>query len=418
MSDLHKIARRAFGLMLLAHTAAAQSLTLSYRGHDGASAETATLPALATGNLVGKLTMETNLRSLDYVAAYYSSNGNLLSSETRDATGRAWFVYAGNHNKLIADPLSPMQFPITLPIGESGGAQLPIGTFTLRMWVGPVGGMRYDPVTGVPIAGSIGTATTTVTVQDVPYAVYVPSPRNLVKGSQVEFRVLTSRAVSRNVTFRVYPNDAIGTLSATQVMIPRGKTSSPALTLTVNSSSTEGQILVRDDTGAEYRSSMLKTNPVNSVPLIAGEQEPGIDDWAICTKKARWKRYGEGEQVCGNCATNPTSPAECHVAPGQSHGIYEAAECSWDLLDDCELFREDHQGVQTYTASNTYNQSCGSTQWQVDANGQVSGQINGVGGQVGGSVSASGTITKYQKCCIVRHGPLKTVSLVQCRTID
>jgi hypothetical protein len=412
-----KIPFRTLGALILAQSIAAQTLTLGYRGHDGASAETARMPVLATGNLVGKLTIETTERELEFTAAYYSNNGNLLFSEAGSPDARAWFVFRAQDRRLYPDA-NPMQFPITLPVGEQGGAQLPVGNFTLRVWVGRPGAMRYDPTTGVPVAGFTGTATAPVTVDPVPYAVYVPSPRNLAIGSKVEMRILTDRAVSRNVTFRVLANDLLGSVSATQVMIPRGKTCSPGFILSVTSSNAEGQIVVRDDAGGEYRTSMLRTQPQGTQALGPNEDEPGIDSFAYCSKRAKWRHFGENEQVCGSCATNPSSPVACQVPPGQSHGVYEKAECTWNFTDDCELFREQHNGVQTYSASNTYNQSCGSTQWKIDLTGELTGTIGGIVGQIGGNITAAGTITKYQKCCLVRHGPLATVSLVQCRTID
>ena len=417
MTTNKKTKRGAISLLLLASSVAAQSLTLTYRGDDGVNADSAVFPVLATGNLVGTLTLETTERELEYVTAYYSTNGHLLFSETESRDARAWFVFRPQDRRLTASGTSPMQFSTQLPIGEQGGAQLPVGTFSLRLWVGRVGAMQYDPITGVPISGYTAVVNTPVTVQGVTYALYVPNPRNIVAGSKVELRVLTSRPVARDVVFRVYPNETLGEIAATQVIIPRGQTCSAGFLLKAGLGLSQGQISVRDDVGTEFRSSMLR---LIGEPMARGpnEDEPGIDDYAYCLRKAKWRHFGENEQVCGGCATNPTSPPACQVAPGQSHGVYEKAVCDYYPFDDCELFREQHTGVQTYSASNTFNQSCGATQWHVDVNGQVSGGIGGATGQVGGSVSVSGQTVKYQKCCLVRHGPLQDVSLIQCRTID
>ena len=125
-------------MLLLAPAIAAQSLSVSFRGDDGAVAEGATFPVLATGKLVGTLTVETQARELAYVAAYYSTNNNLLYSETGASAPRAWFVFRAQDRTLVASQGNPMLFPITLPIGEQGGAQLPVGSFLLRVWAGPV----------------------------------------------------------------------------------------------------------------------------------------------------------------------------------------------------------------------------------------------------------------------------------------
>lgn len=405
-------------MLLIAPAITGQSLTVAYRGDDGVDADDATFPVLATGQLAGTFTVETSAHELEYAAAYYSSNGFLLYSETDSADSNAWFVFRPQDRRLTSSDGQPTLFPISLPIGEQGGAQLPVGSFTLRVWAGPVGAMQYDPLTGVPISGFAGTATVPVTVQDVPYALYVPDPRNLIVNSQVHMRVLTTQPVTRDVVFVVNQNPTVGEVEATQVMIPRGETCSAEFTLQTAIGLAEGQIVLLDDNGNEVRSSMLRLVNESMYPLGENEDEPGIDDWAYCASKAKWRAYGENEQVCGGCSTNPTSPVECHVAPGASHGVYTKAVCGFSLVDDCELFRETHKGVQTYSASNTYNQSCGGTQWQVNANGQVTGGINGASGQVGGSISVSGQTVKYQKCCLVRHGPRKDLTLIQCRTID
>lgn len=396
----------------------AQSLQLGWRGDDGAMAETAVLPVLGTGRLVGTLTTPTTERDLEYVVGYYSQTGRLLFSEARqEPGGRVWFVFQPKDHRLAAQGGVGNSFSVSLPIGVAGGAQLPVGNFTVRIWAGRAGNMRYDG-TGVPISGYVTTATAPVMVQDVPYGIYTSNPRAMPVGAAVPMRVLTSQPVRRDTVLRVYGSSALGELSVSQVMIPRGQTCSAEFVLATGSSPVEGQVVVRDDVGVEARSSMLKLVTMTDPEYHQGDEVPELDQWAYCAKKAKWRSYGTEEQVCGDCEENPTSPNECHVGPGEAKAHYDPADCADWFWDECEYFIENHANVQTYAASNTFNQSCGGTKWHIEGGVVVGGSIGGATGEATGSISVSGETIEYRKCCLVRPGPRVNKQLIQCRTID
>ena len=397
---------------------AAQQLTLAFRGHDGSAANEAVFPVLSTGSLVGAVVGVEGPDIAECVVAYYSSNGCLLNSTTGSSPAeRTYFVFRMRDRILKRE--AGRKYSISIPIGAEG-AELPVGNFLLRIWIGARGSMQFDPVTSEPLAGYSATVACQVCVTNVPFAVYVPNPRHLQAGSNVAIRIVTSTPVAQDEFFQVYSPKNLGALSVSQVMIPAGKTCSSEFIMVAESSpGAEGQVVAIAANRSAYRSSKLR---IDQETWTVGEGEqpaiPALDEWAYCAYQSEWLRYGENEPICGPCADNPDSHPSCQAGPGEMRGSYTRPKCMDWLWDECEFFLETQEDVQTYTASNTFDQLCSGIKWKVNLQGGVEADINVASGNLGGEVALAGTSVKYRKCCLMRSSEKKTLTRIQCRTID
>jgi hypothetical protein len=400
--------------------ATSQSLALRFEDHDGSRAAEATFAVLRTGHVVGSLELPGGPSKLECATAFYTSNGHLMYVSTGEMpTDRAYFVYRGA-------PLGGDggRYPVKFPIGTPGAPQLPIGTFTMRLWVAAPGSMTFDAVTGAPDGGSLAVIDTQVAVAGVNFAIHSSNPRNIQAGQIARFRVLTADPVAEDTYLKVFGDDTLGVLGVSQIMIPSGATCSAEFTLEASLGLVEGQIAVVDDSGAEYRSPMLRVVLPSSARLLDGQQEvlPEKDRWAWCAFPAKDLPYGDGEEVCGDCGVNPASPEICQFQAGQRRTRTSAPQCAFAWTTDCEFFHDPIK-VSVLKAGVTFKQPCGSTSSQVSGGTVVGvrlGSQNGSNwnGQTSGNFQSTTERPEHMKCCVVTHDGRGEQTVVQCRTIN
>jgi hypothetical protein len=404
--------------------ATSQSLALRFEDHDGSRAAEATFAVLRTGHLVGSLELPGGPSKLECATAFYTSNGHLMYVSTGEMpTDRAYFVYRGA-------PLGGDggRYPVKFPIGTPGAPQLPIGTFTMRLWVAAPGSMTFDAVTGAPDGGSLAVIDTQVAVAGVNFAIHSSNPRNIQAGQIARFRVLTADPVAEDTYLKVFGDDTLGVLGVSQIMIPSGATCSAEFTLEASLGLVEGQIAVVDDSGAEYRSPMLRVVLPSSARLQDGSQGPlpelpAKDKWAWCKFQAKDSpEFGDGQDACGPCGVNPPSHEICRFPSGAMRAWHAKAECAGALTTDCEYFH-DNIWVQVISAKGTFAKPCGSTSSEVSGGTVVGGRLgrkNGsnLNGQISEGYQSTTQRPEIMWCCTIKHEGPGYAMVVQCRTIN
>jgi len=400
----------------------AQSLSCKFCDHDGIVHESSAIPVLRTGALQGMLECEGLADSLTFVTEFYSASADLLYVETGlNSADKAYFVYP-SEARLVGKGGA---YWVNMPIGTPGSPQLPIGDFAMRTWVAEEGTtMQLDPVTGAPYAGYAAVIDTPISVIDVGFAVYTPNPRNLLVGQVARFRILAADPVQQDEYFEIMGDDSLGVLGATQVMIPAGETYSAEFTLETDTSLVAGQIVALGSDGVEYRSAMLQTVLARTSTAFEDPAIPAIpetDTWAWCAHKAKAHAFGDGEEICGDCAVNPSSAGMCQFPNGLQRFAITGAVCGFALTTDCVFY---HEVIQAFamTGGDTYSKGCGGTTSEVNVNGEVGGTVNkgpvSGSGKVGGSYGSNTNHPLHQKCCIVQHTGQGPRTIVQCKTVE
>ena len=397
----------------------AQSLSLSFRDHDGTVTEDASFPVLRTGSLVGTVDLPvSDPLVLDYVWGFYA-DGELCYAETAPGgETRSHYTFAPEGGgKMVVDGGKGR---VELPYGYDGYMQLPVGGYSLRLWLGRPGEMQVDEFTGEVVRGALYDLRAPVAVESVPFAVHTWSPRRIEFDEEVVFRVITEDPVERDTYFTVTAPEGVGELSVSQVLIPAGSTASADFLFVAPALRVEGALAAIRDDGVQMDSPMLRIEPNSNFVTegSVGVTLPPDDGWAYCSTKAKPISYGAGGERCSKDCDNPAPAADemCLVTPGLARAQWTVARCSFAFTTDCQFYT-DTLMLNYYTAEPTYLKPCGATTTEVEIGGSIGIGRRGVGARIGGEYENSDTELKFMTCCKIKFDQRKPKKVAQCRTV-
>lgn len=371
-------------------------------GGEGGDPEEGPVLAYAWGFLSDGVPYTETVEGVTYYHAYEAPPGARL------------FPYNGVYN-------------VALPYGQAGYDVLPIGSYTLRLWVGQPGVLSLSPQTGLPTSGVLASYDFPLTVNSRPFYVQIDSARWLKTQGTYPIRVISDVAVSADTYFTLQVSNALASLASQMVMIPAGSTSSPELLLQVGLSEGEAAVTaVRSSDLHSEMSAMLNFNPntvdlpVNWDPtmMVGGPITTNPEGLLESCTPGKVIDLGIGGESCSVECSNPepNPPSQCLALNPQP--IIQKGFCSgWGLYcEEVGIFTT----ANVYMPEPSYTRVCGSrikqTREGVGGSGSA-GDDDLIKVTVKGEITyINGTVVyEWNTCCKVTRSGTIDVAYASCQ---